>query len=108
MKKTSSVNSLRKAAVPAKEKCWHCHGSHTCDCIFCGHDAYFEERVQWLAGDCVACKGAKESAELRKLLEREKIDPRERQHWKRVGNPRDQAPPHPVFVPRDKFKKGET
>lgn len=90
-----------KKKVPREPPCWHCLGTDRCDCMFClvATPKGFEP------GPCGFCAGRREQDALRPILEKNNIDPRDRRHWKRVGNPRDQAPPHPVVIPLEEFRK---
>lgn len=75
--------------------CWHCQNTNKCDCMFCGK----ESASGFIAGECGFCAGRAEQDDLRRYLDHYRIDPRDKQHWIRVGNPRDQQPAHLVFLP---------
>ena len=43
---------VRLAPVGDRDVCWHCHGSKSCDCAFCGAGG-----LDWRPGPCGACHG---------------------------------------------------
>lgn len=59
--------------------CFHCAGTTKCDCIGCG---FWSTGAEWQAGKCVVCKDSNQREALLAYLDKHRIDPREKRHWR--------------------------
>ena len=56
LRQPPSSCEANSARIPVAATCWHCGGSHECNCSTCG---LMKPSVVWAAGECVACKPRK-------------------------------------------------